>query len=130
MAVIEAVPGLSVVIRVDGEPLKEYPNNDEEEIENTPANKLIKYIEVVSDRAFEVAIHGGKDFTVKSPQVIFHTYVDGVLKGPIHDPGIIISSVAHFEWQDRNGINFQRALRFAKLNIGMYKHTPICSLPF
>jgi hypothetical protein len=120
MAVIEAVPGLSIAIRVDGVALKEYPNNDQEEIENTPANKLIKYTEVVSDRAFEIAIHAGKDFKVKSPQVAFATFVDGVfVGGPIHDPGIIISSIAHFEWQDGNGMHFHRALRFAELNIGI-----------
>jgi len=62
MAVLDGVPGLEVTVLVNGAPLDEYVDSDEE---TSPA-EVIKYVEAVSGAVFHVKYDIGSAFTVKA----------------------------------------------------------------
>jgi hypothetical protein len=54
MAVIDAVPGVEVSIWIDGQPVKEYEDADEEVDGPLAPNAVVKYIEAISDTEFTI----------------------------------------------------------------------------
>jgi hypothetical protein len=73
MAVLNSVPGLEVKIVVNGEPLQEYVDNEDELAPNT----VLKYVEATSGAEFTVQYTITSEFTYNHDMSL-RVYVDGV----------------------------------------------------
>jgi hypothetical protein len=119
MAIIEGIPGLSVVVRVDGEPLVEYSNNDGENIGNSPTQTVIKYIEAITDKKFDVVINATKEFRFTSPQVAHHVLVDGILaRSTMGSKSPYCCRVSSLTVRRQKDKRVTRSLRFSSLTVG------------
>ncbi|KAE9368742.1 hypothetical protein N431DRAFT_494137 [Stipitochalara longipes BDJ] len=83
MAVLDTLRGLDVSICIDGQPLKEYDDDEEEEVQETPvaeyqaARTVRKYVESVSDKEFEVKIVLGTSFVMDYDCIMAPITIDG-----------------------------------------------------
>lgn len=65
MAILNSLPGLEVFAYIDGEPLEEYNDDEEEELEETlvtehqAASTVSKYVESASDKEFYITLYLG-----------------------------------------------------------------------
>lgn len=84
MAILEVLPGIEVVICIDGQPLKEYPA-DEEKLkanETTATERLAaltvsNFVESTDDKEFAVRVRIKEHYAFTSPKIGFQTVVDG-----------------------------------------------------
>lgn len=56
MAVIDAVPGIEISICINGQPVKEYEDSDQEVDGPLASTTAVKYIEAISDREFTIKV--------------------------------------------------------------------------
>lgn len=77
MAINEYVPGIEAVIIVDGQPLKEYQDDDEEE----QVNETIRYVEAAAGKTFSIQVKKPKNFPFKYDFLAYHFWVDGEFSG-------------------------------------------------
>lgn len=85
MAILKSLPGLEVTIRVDGKPLQEYDDDEEEEaeVEETPvaeyqaAKTVSKYVEVASDKEFLISITLWTSFKMDFEALMAPIKIDG-----------------------------------------------------
>lgn len=73
MAVIDVLPGVEVTVDVDGNPLKEYEDRDEEEPEKT----ITRYVEAQSGKKFSIRVKCSKECKFKGDSITFRFYADG-----------------------------------------------------
>jgi len=65
MAVLDGLPGLEVFVCIDGQPIQEYNDDEEEEVAQTPvaeyqaAKTVSKFVESISDKEFSIQIARG-----------------------------------------------------------------------
>lgn len=80
MAISELMPGVDVCIKVDGQALREYEDNDTEDEDRT----VMRYIEAVSGQVFELQIEVKQNFKFFGDVLSFDVHVDGSekLDGP------------------------------------------------
>ncbi len=78
MAVLDSVPGLEVLVCVEGKPLPEYDDEDQER-EPEPANHVCKYVESISDREYTINIRFNVPFTMNCPSLVVYIKIDGIL---------------------------------------------------
>jgi hypothetical protein len=76
MAVLDAVPGLEVQIYVDGQPLKEYRDEDDQPVVASP-NECIQYIESQTDKEFSIKASTHQDYKWNSPALKARMFLDG-----------------------------------------------------
>lgn len=84
MAILDVVPGFEVSVRVNGEPLKEY-DDDEDVVAEKPgaigeyqkARTICKYIEAMSNTEFTVHLTVGTSFNMDSPGLSTPIFIDG-----------------------------------------------------
>jgi hypothetical protein len=85
MAVLDTLPGLTVSIHVDGEPLPEYEDDTEEETPDDPvaqyqvARTLCKYVEAISDKEFCIEMSLDPPYRMDCPALVFPCWIDGNL---------------------------------------------------
>jgi hypothetical protein len=83
MAVLDAIPGLKVFICIDGKPLEEYDDDEEEEVEVTPiaeyqaAKTVRKYVESISDTEFSIKIMLETPFVMDYESLMAPIAIDG-----------------------------------------------------
>ncbi|KAF2210148.1 hypothetical protein CERZMDRAFT_86456 [Cercospora zeae-maydis SCOH1-5] len=75
MAINDALPGIEIVITVDGEPLEEYIESASKQEPNT----ITRYVEAKSDQIFAIRITVAKGTPMKGDCLVFAIYVDGKL---------------------------------------------------
>jgi hypothetical protein len=90
MAILESLPGLEVTVCMDGQPLEEYDDNEEEEVGETPvaqyqaAKTVSKYIESASEKEFSINITLGTAFTMDFESLMAPIRMDGkFVAGPV-----------------------------------------------
>ncbi|SMQ55671.1 unnamed protein product [Zymoseptoria tritici ST99CH_3D7] len=89
MAIIEAFPGISATICVDGKPLKEYIDDAIEDDEG----ESIRYIEAVSGKKFEVFLGVQKGTKITRSMVVCHISIDGNwVAGPVIDGKLFVNA--------------------------------------
>lgn len=71
MAILKCI---EVEVVVDGNPLLEYEDHDEE---NTKPNTLVKYIEVTTGSQFRLHFSASQSFKITSDAVSFKIFLDG-----------------------------------------------------
>lgn len=82
MAILEDVPGLSVVVKVDGKNAMEYDDDDEPDgdvPEHQAAVTVHKYIESVSDTDYGLELAVEPVFDFDFPTLSCQLYIDGRL---------------------------------------------------
>lgn len=86
MAIQDDTPGLEVVVCIDGKPLEEYDNDEEEEMKPgldpevmkyQAARTVTKYIESVSDQGFVIQINLGPPFKMDYACLSMDVHIDG-----------------------------------------------------
>jgi hypothetical protein len=83
MAILNSLPGLEVFVCIDGEPLEEYNDNEEEEVEETlvaehqAASTVSKYVESASDKEFYINIVLGTSFKMDCETLMAPIKIDG-----------------------------------------------------
>lgn len=80
MAVLEVVPGLSVVTKVDGKTAMEYDDEDEagdNAAEHKAAVTVHKYIESISDKDYGVELAVDPVFDFDFPTLSCQLFIDG-----------------------------------------------------
>jgi hypothetical protein len=89
MAVFDFIKGIEVTVRVDGQALQEY---DDDEIKVEPgevgeyqaSRTVSKYIEAAGDKEFSIHMSIGSPYKMDCPALYFATFVDGVeLPSPV-----------------------------------------------
>jgi hypothetical protein len=90
MAILDKAPGLDVCILVDGVPLQEYPDDEEETVEESDAAKyrasrtVTNYVESASNKEYGIRIKLGTQFRFDYPTLQVYVKVDGkVVRQPI-----------------------------------------------
>ncbi|EGP82883.1 uncharacterized protein MYCGRDRAFT_96993 [Zymoseptoria tritici IPO323] len=73
MAITGAAPGISAIILVDGEPLKEYIDNTIEDGDDT----VTRFVEALSDKNFRILLQVEKGTEITRAAVSFAIFVDG-----------------------------------------------------
>jgi hypothetical protein len=86
MAIQDHAPGLEVTVCVDGKPLEEYDNDEEEEMRQgldpevmkyQAARTVTKYIESVSDQEFIIQINLAPPFKMDCVSLSTSVHIDG-----------------------------------------------------
>jgi hypothetical protein len=86
MAIQDDIPGLEVVVCIDGKPLEEYDNNEEEQakpglpsevFQYQAARTVTKYIESVSDQEFIIQINLAPPFKMDYACLKADIHIDG-----------------------------------------------------
>jgi len=82
MAIFDFLPGFEVTVNVDGEPLKEYNDNEDEiipgEVGKYQASKTVaKYIELVTGKGFTIKLSVGHPYKMRD-HLSFTIMADGV----------------------------------------------------
>lgn len=72
MAVLD---NLEADIRVDGQPLREYDNDDPEE--DSQPQTIVKYVKAPTDAAFAIHVRIPRDYQMSSEGVVFKFDADG-----------------------------------------------------
>jgi len=84
MAVLDGLPGIKVEVRINGEPLVEYDDDEEykpqdEDIpEDRRAKTVSKYIESQTDQEFTINLTLERPYEYDCDGLEFHTYIDGI----------------------------------------------------
>jgi hypothetical protein len=85
MAVLDTLPGLTVSIHVDDEPLPAYEDDTKEETPDDPvaqyqvARTLCKYVEAKSDKEFCIEMFLDPPYIMHCPALVFVCWIDGNL---------------------------------------------------
>jgi hypothetical protein len=83
MAILNSLPGLEVFVCIDGEPLEEYNDDKEEEVEETlvaehqAASTVSEYVESTSDKEFYINIVLGTSFKMDCETLMAPIKIDG-----------------------------------------------------
>ncbi len=83
MAVLDGLPGLEVLVCMDGQPLEEYDDDEEEAIADTPiaehqaAKTISKFVESVSEKEFSIRILLRSPFVMDYDSLKSPIYIDG-----------------------------------------------------
>jgi hypothetical protein len=142
MAVLESLPGLTVSIHVDGQPLPEYEDHTEEETPDGPvaeyqaARTVCRYVEALSDKDFCIKTSLDAPYIMDCPSLMFPCWVDGnpapakVLKKTHHLDRIQGDLVVYplqmmvegvtVEAPGRSDQEFLKKFRFAKIEMCMF----------
>ncbi|KAH6664111.1 hypothetical protein B0J14DRAFT_682687 [Halenospora varia] len=84
-AILESVPGLQVTVRVEGNPLEEYEDDEGVELgpnddESYRADRTVsKYVEAISDKEHTIKMQVDPVYTILSPTLGYRDIVDGQL---------------------------------------------------
>jgi len=84
MAILEDLPGIEATVRVNGEPLFEYDDDEEyqPQDDDVPRHKRAKvtshYIESATGAEFTIKISVGQPYKMKCPSLGFKVFIDGV----------------------------------------------------
>jgi hypothetical protein len=84
MAVLDDLPGIEVDVRINGEPLVEYDDDEEyqpqgdEVPEHRKAKTVSKYIKSETDAEFTVNLSVNRRYNFECPSIDFLTSVDGI----------------------------------------------------
>jgi hypothetical protein len=117
MAITDDVPGLQVEVIVDGQPLWEY-DDDEDEAERFTTTK---YIEAMSDKPFSIRVVYKKPFP-RQYGVEMDVKIDGGQgRGRMHKPEDLYRPEGHRKSSvsfHKGGQRFRRKYRFVALDIG------------
>lgn len=73
MAVLDILPGVEVAVTVNGLPLKEYTDHDQEE----PTNTVTRYIEAVSGTEFAINFKAAQSTVFKGDCLTAKVFMDG-----------------------------------------------------
>ncbi|KAF8857647.1 hypothetical protein BDZ45DRAFT_744153 [Acephala macrosclerotiorum] len=142
MAILDAVPGLDVSVYVDGHALKEYDDEEEDEItpstaaEEFQASRTVsKYVEAVSDKVFSVRLAFTKPFSMDCDAMSIPIFVDGkqmdtrVISKYFHKDNFrdrVLKNHMELEFKGvdvpapgKNNQNFVKKFRFSKIGITM-----------
>jgi hypothetical protein len=124
MAILPAVPGLDVCLRVDGElALERTAAGDEVVMED---RYVVKYIECRPGSKFGVSIEFAPLFTYYTwTTMAAHIYIDGALTNRRTFPkhrlvGDFLEEITGAEDFDNNGEQVQREFVFAATEIGLF----------
>jgi hypothetical protein len=148
MAVLDTLPGLSVSIHVDGEPLPEYEDEAEEEIPDGPvavfqaARTVCKYVEATSEKEFCIKMSLNAPYRMDCPSVKFRCFIDGIrvrtkiLRRSVYPDrirrGRVVSPVettvegVTVEAPGRSDHEFVRKFKFAKIELCMFFQVTAC----
>ena len=83
MAVLDDLPGLGVSICIDGQPVEEYNDDEEEEVAETPiaeyqaAKTISKFVESISDKEFSIRIALESPFVMDYDSLLCPIHIDG-----------------------------------------------------
>lgn len=123
MAVIDEVPGVRVHIKVRGQALTEYDDDEETGIDHGDGRKIIsKYIEAINDEDFSVHCVFDSTYPYTANDILACVYVDGkYLEAGVRYArelrhGTSIDLYGH-RFQ-KSGQWFQKNFSFSKLSIG------------
>lgn len=120
MAILAGVPGLKVEILVNGEPLREYDEDRDEDDEPSEPNTITKYVEVVSGAEFQIKYTFKRPFpSQKAVDVDFH--FDSLTDGVVVNQTILFNPSGHWYVgpESRIGGRTQiQKLSFSDLEIG------------
>lgn len=121
MAVLDALPGVEVSVHIDGKPVQEYEDTDEEVHGPLGPKTVVKYIEAISDAQFSI---NASVLPVHKECVSFRVHADGKwITGRIYDQ----PKHGHAPWNkqiigsrvtDSLGQPILRPFKFAGVNIG------------
>jgi hypothetical protein len=88
MAILDAYPGLEVQIHVDGQALKEYKSDIDEDPGINPENQCSQYIESATDKEFAIHLSANQNYKWSSPSLKCHIILDGSrMKSATIEPG-------------------------------------------
>ncbi|KAK3112409.1 hypothetical protein LTR53_011356 [Teratosphaeriaceae sp. CCFEE 6253] len=73
MVAVDILPGIDVTIRINGQPLSEHEDPDEEQEDRT----VTRYVQAVSGQIFDICISARKDFRSAGDALSFHIHTDG-----------------------------------------------------
>lgn len=129
MAVLDK---LEADVRVDGQPLLEYENNDPEE--DSRPQTVVKYVEAPTDAAFAIHVRISKDYQMTSEGVIFMFEADGKgltkktvaqeeLHGRASDKEVVVNGR---RGRYESGALNRRPLRFTEINFGKPRSVSLC----
>jgi hypothetical protein len=119
MAILDAVPGLTVNLCSDGVNLREHPDRDDEEIlEDT----ITRYIEIQPDIKFVIAVKFTNRFRIGTNRVRMFVHIDGspVAKWSYRSPFTRRYEESGIE-TEADGSRFLRPFAFGSFETSMYK---------
>lgn len=117
MAIQDDVPGLEVAVCIDGKPLEEYDNDEEEQVkpglpsevsQYQAARTVTKYIESVSDQEFTIQLTLGPPFKMDYACLNTRIHIDGK---KVDSPSIQKSRNLNSFSEDCVATKFQRKIK-------------------
>jgi hypothetical protein len=149
MAVLDTLPGVTVSINVDGQPLPEYKDDTEEETLDGPvaeyqtARTVCKYVEAISDKEFCIKMTLDAPFRMDCPSLEFACSIDGhrthapLIRKAAHSlrmrGDIVISPIERLhdgvrvEAPGRKDREFIKNFKFAKIETSTFFHKLFCA---
>jgi hypothetical protein len=120
MAIIPGVPGLEVEVLINEEPVKEYEDEDAEEVP-TVSGSVAKYIESQTGAEFSFRCKFSKDSSLQNDDLAIIFSIDGTesvkhLCRKKNLPWEPILKLGHRYWKDDEW--FLKKFTFTELNIG------------
>lgn len=125
MAILDALPGLSVSISIAGKDLPEYENRDEEIHGPLATKTVLRYIQSISDSEFVINFRISPPFQLDCPVLEFRVSIDGT---PIRGAICLLTHIKYGCWNyqllgdkviHHDGSGELRKFKFASLKTGI-----------